>query len=43
MKKDIVETGEILYSNLKLSGIDNDLYYFDNKKVKVTMIKMVKV
>ena len=30
-KKEIIETGEILYANLKLSGQDNDLYYFDNK------------
>ena len=29
-KKEIVETGEILFSNLKLSGQDNSLYYFDN-------------
>ena len=28
-KKDIVETGEILFANLKLSGQDNSLYYFD--------------
>ena len=28
-KNEIVETGEILYSNLKLSGQDNSLYYFD--------------
>ena len=28
-KKEIVETGEILYANLKLSGQDNSLYYFD--------------
>ena len=27
----IVETGEILYANLKLSGQDNSLYYFDNE------------
>ena len=26
---EIVETGKILYANLKLSGQDNDLYYFD--------------
>ena len=26
-----IETGEILYANLKLSGQDNSLYYFDNK------------
>ena len=31
-KKEIIETGEILYANLKLSGQDNDLYYFDNKE-----------
>ena len=29
-KKEIIETGEILYANLRLSGQDNDLYYFDN-------------
>ncbi len=29
-KNQIVETGEILYANLKLSGQDNSLYYFDN-------------
>ena len=28
-KKDVVETGEILFANLKLSGQDNSLYYFD--------------
>ena len=28
-KKEIVETGEILFANLKLSGQDNSLYYFD--------------
>ena len=27
-----METGEILYANLKLSGQDNDLYYFDNEE-----------
>ena len=30
-KKEIIETGEILFANLKLSGQDNNLYYFDNK------------
>ena len=30
-KKEIVETGEILFANLKLSGQDNSLYYFDDK------------
>ncbi len=29
-KKEIIETGEILFANLKLSGQDNNLYYFDN-------------
>ena len=30
-KNEIVETGEILFANLKLSGQDNSLYYFDNE------------
>ena len=30
-KKEIVETGEILFANLKLSGSDNNLYFFDNE------------
>ncbi len=30
-KKEIVETGEILFANLKLSGQNNDLYYFDKE------------
>ena len=30
-KKEIVETGEILYANLKLSGQNNSLYYFDSE------------
>ena len=30
-KNEIVETGEILFSNLKLSGKDNSLYYFDTE------------
>ena len=30
-KKEMVQTGEILYANLKLSGQDNDLYYFDKE------------
>ena len=29
-KNEIVETGEILFANLKLSGQDNNLYYFDH-------------
>ena len=28
-KNEIVETGEILFANLNLSGQDNILYYFD--------------
>ena len=28
-KNEIIETGEILFANLKLSGQDNNLYYFD--------------
>jgi len=30
----IIESGEILFSNLKLSGQDNSLYYFDKKNVE---------
>ena len=30
-KNEIVETGEILFANLKLSGQDNNLYYFDKE------------
>ena len=29
--KQIIETGEILFANLKLSGQDNSLYYFDKE------------
>ena len=29
--KEIIETGEILFANLKLSGQDNSLYYFDKE------------
>ena len=29
--KDVIETGEILFANLKLSGQDNSLYYFDKE------------
>ena len=29
--KNIIETGEILFANLKLSGQDNSLYYFDKE------------
>ena len=30
-KNETVETGEILFANLKLSGQDNSLYYFNNE------------
>ena len=30
-KKEIVETGEILFANLELSGQDNSLYHFDHE------------
>ena len=30
-KKKIIETGNILFANLILSGEDNSLYYFDKK------------
>ena len=30
-KNKIVKTGDILFSNLKLSGVDNELYFFKNK------------
>ncbi|WP_440655380.1 peptidoglycan DD-metalloendopeptidase family protein [Candidatus Pelagibacter sp. HIMB1506] len=30
-KNKIIETGEILFANLKLSGQDNSLYYFDKE------------
>jgi murein DD-endopeptidase MepM/ murein hydrolase activator NlpD len=30
----IIQTGEILFANLKLSGQDNSLYYFDKKDVQ---------
>ncbi len=30
-KKNVIETGNILYANLKLGGEDNSLYYFDSK------------
>ena len=30
-KKNIIETGNILYANLKLSGENNSLYYFDSR------------
>ena len=30
----IIETGEILFANLKISGQDNSLYYFDKKNIE---------
>jgi murein DD-endopeptidase MepM/ murein hydrolase activator NlpD len=30
----IIETGEILFANLKLSGQDNSLYYFDGEDIE---------
>ena len=30
-KNEIIETGEILFANLKISGQDNSLYYFDQQ------------
>ena len=30
----VVETGEILFANLKLSGQDNSLYFFDKENVE---------
>ena len=30
-KNEIIETGEIIFANLKLSGQDNKLYYFDKE------------
>ena len=42
--KKIIETGEILFANLKLSGQDKPLYFFDFQKiVKVILIKVEKV
>ena len=35
----IFETGNIIFANLKLSGINNSFYYFEKKVVKVIMIK----
>ena len=31
--KKVIETGEIIFANLKLSGQDNSLYYFDKKDI----------
>ena len=32
--KEIIETGEILFANLKLSGQDSSLYYFDKENLE---------
>ena len=40
--KKIIETGNILFANLILSGEDNSLYYFVKREVQDTMIKMEK-
>jgi len=32
--KKVIETGEILFANLKLSGQDNSLYYFDKENLE---------
>ena len=40
----IFETGNIIFADLKLSGKNNALYYFEKKrKVKDTMMKNVRV
>ena len=41
--KKIIESGNILFANLKLTGQDNSLYYFDRKGSEVIMIRMEKV
>ena len=41
--KKLLKQEILLFANLKLSGEDNSLYYFDKEEVKDTMIKMVKV
>ena len=42
-KNEIIESGEILFANLKISGQDNNLYYFDHEGSERAMIKMEKV
>ena len=42
-KKNVIETGNILYANLKLSGEDNSLYTLTQKTVRDIMIKVEKV
>ena len=39
----IIETGEILFANLELSGQDNSLYFSMKRVAKVITIKMEKV
>ena len=39
----VFETGNIIFADLKLSGKNNELYYFNKKKMKGITIKMVKV
>ena len=41
--KKIIETGEILFANLKLSGQDKPLYFSTQKILKVTLIRVGKV
>ena len=41
-KNEIAETGEILFANLKLSGQDNSLYYFDKDGSEGHMIRTEK-
>ena len=42
-KSEIVETGEILFANLKLMGKIIIILFFSIKEVRVIMIRMVKV
>ena len=42
-KNKIIETGNIIFANLKLSGENNSLYYFDKKDLRVIMTKVEKV
>ena len=41
-KDKVIQTGEILFANLKLSGQDNSLYFLKKKMFKVIIIKMEK-
>ena len=40
--KRIIESGNIIYANLILSGENNSLYYFDKEEALAIMIKMAK-